>query len=94
MDLRQDSDIWSDGPGDTPYSVQVKFCSIDDTKALVIQAVQADDCDSSIWAVTLSGTQIVAAGNIYVAVTEGNATRTFKLMNALAVEYNSTCGSC
>lgn len=82
------------GSGDTPYSVQVKFCSIDDTKTLVVQAVQASDCDSSIWSVSLSGTQIVAAGNIYIAVTEGNATRTFKLMNALSVEYNSTCGSC
>lgn len=82
------------GPGKQPYSVQVKFCSIDDTKTLVVQAVQADDCDSSIWSVTLSGTQVVAAGNIYIAVTEGMVTRTFKLINALAVEYNSTCGSC
>jgi hypothetical protein len=82
------------GAGDTPYSIQVKFCSIDDSKTLVVQAAQADDCDSSVWSVSLSGTQIVAAGNIYIAVTEGNSTRTFKLMNALAVEYNSTCGSC
>ena len=82
------------GAANTPVSVQVTFCSIDDTKTLVVQATPADDCDGSLWAVTLSGTQIVASGNVFVTVKEGTVSRTFKLMNALAVEYNTTCGSC
>lgn len=82
------------GISNQPFSVQVKFCSIDDTKALTVQAIQVDDCDSSVWSVTLAQTQVVNSGNIYISVTEGTLTRTFRLMNALAVEFNSTCGSC
>ena len=82
------------GVGTTPYGVQVTFCSIDDSKTLTVQAVQADDCDSSIWSVTLSGTQAVNSGNVFFSLKEGNSTRKFMLTNALAVEFNSTCGSC
>jgi len=82
------------GAANLPVSVQVQFCSIDDSKALVIQAQQADGCDGSVWLVKLSGTQAVNSGNVFISVKEGSVTRTFKLMNALAVEFNSTCGSC
>lgn len=82
------------GAGNTPDGVQVTFCSIDDSKTLTVQAVQVDDCDSSIWSVTLSGTQIVNSGNVFFTTKEGTVTRSFKLTNALAVEYTTTCGSC
>jgi hypothetical protein len=77
-----------------PASAQVTFCSIDDSKQLVVQAFQPDSCDSSVWAVSLSGTQIVNSGNVIFSLKEGNATRKFVLMNAMAVELVSTCGSC
>src|SRR5665213_443132 len=54
-----------------PASVQVTFCSIDDTKTLTVQAVPADsDCDGSVWSVSLSGTQAVNSGNILFSVKE------------------------
>jgi hypothetical protein len=78
----------------SPASAQVTFCSIDDSKQLVVQAFQPDDCDSSIWAVSLSGTQAVNSGNLFFTLKEGSVTRKFVLMNAMAVELVSTCGSC
>lgn len=82
------------GSANMPASVQVTFCSIDDSKTLTVVATQPDDCDGSIWAVTLSGTQAVNSGNVFFTVKEGNVTRSFKLTNALAVEFTTTCGSC
>ena len=82
------------GTQNQPYAVQVKFPSIDDSKALVVQAVQASSNDSSVWMVSIAGTQCINSGNVIFTVFEGTSIRTFKLMNALAVEYPGTDGSC
>lgn len=82
------------GSSNQPFGVQAIFPSIDDTKMLTVQAVQADAADSSIWKVTLAPTQMVNSGNVVIAVTEGNSVRKFKLMNAIAVEFPGTDGSC
>jgi hypothetical protein len=83
------------GTQNQPVSMKVTFCSIDDTKTLTVQAQPADiACDGSVWAVTLSGTQYVNSGNVFFSLTEGNSTRTFYIMNGLAVELVNNCGSC
>jgi hypothetical protein len=82
------------GTANTPYSVQVTFPSIDDSRALTVQAIQASPYDNSIWMVVLSGTQMCNSGNVFFSVTEGTATRKFQVTNALSVVFPTNNGSC
>jgi hypothetical protein len=75
------------GSSNQPFGVQVTFLSIDDTKKIIAQAVQADANDSSLWKVTLSSLQVPGGGNVWMAVQEGNAIRRFSVLGMLAVEY-------
>lgn len=82
------------GTANQPYSVSVTFPSIDDSKILTIQAVQVSPADASVWAVTIQANQVPQSGNVGFSVTEGNVTRSFRLTNALAVEFVLQDGSC
>ena len=82
------------GSSNQPYSVTVTFPSLDNAKTITATAVQVDAADSSVWAVKILSTQLPGAGNVIFSITEGNSTRTFKVMNALSVEYPGSDGSC
>jgi hypothetical protein len=82
------------GSQNQPYAVFVKFLSIDNTQVLNIQAIQADVNDSSVWSVTISQVQTPCSGNVLFTVIQGNVTRTFNVMNAIAVDFASNCGDC
>lgn len=77
-----------------PYGVTVTFPSIDDSKIITATAVQVDPNDSSLWSVKILSSQQPGSGNVIFTVTEGSTTRTFKVMNALAVEYPGNDGCC
>ena len=82
------------GTQNLPYGVTVTFPSIDDSKTITATAVQVDANDSSVWAVKILSSQQPGSGNVIFTVTEGSTTRTFKVMNALAVEYPGNDGCC
>ena len=82
------------GTQNQPYGVTVTFPSIDDSKTITATATQVDANDSSVWAVKILSSQQPGSGNVIFTVTEGSTTRTFKLMNALAVEYPGNDGCC
>ncbi len=82
------------GGSNQPYGIQVKFPSIDDAQVITATAVQVDVADNSIWKVTLASSQTPNSGNVIFLVTEGSATRSFKSMNGLAVEFPGNDGSC
>lgn len=82
------------GVPNQPYGVSVKFPSIDNAQVITATAVQADAADNSIWKVTLSSSQTPKSGNVIFTVSEGSASRSFKVANGLSVEYPGTDGSC
>lgn len=77
-----------------PFGITVRFPSVDDSKTILATASMADPNDPSIWQVSISPIQTPNSGNVIFSVTEGSATRTFKLMNGLAVEQVGNDGSC
>lgn len=81
------------GIGQT-FGVVVTAPSIDNSKILQFQAVQADPNDASIWKITILPTQIPSSGNVVFQVIEGNATRTFSVQNAMRTELPGADGSC
>jgi hypothetical protein len=81
------------GIGQT-FGVVVTVPSIDNTKILQFQAVQADPNDASIWKIAILPTQIPSSGNVVFQVIEGNATRTFSVQNAMRTELPGADGSC
>lgn len=82
------------GGSNQPYSVSVKFPSIDSSAVITVSASQVDAADNSLWKVDLTALQVPASGNVVISVTEGSATRQFSLLNALRVEYPGNDGSC
>ena len=96
VDLDQDSLRYMAGLGtqNQPCGVIVTFPSIDDSKAIMANAVQVNAADSSVWQVSMSASQTPTSGNVIVTVIEGSSSRSFKLMNALQVEYPVNSGSC
>lgn len=82
------------GVANQPYGIVVTFPSIDNTKIIAINAVQADPNDSSIWKVSLSSIQTPLAGNVQFAIQEGGKIRRFSVVNMLDVEYPLNEGSC
>ena len=82
------------GVSNQPYSVSVKFPSIDNAQVIVAAATQVDISDSSIWKVSLSATQTPQSGNVVFTVVEGSASRSFNSMNGLSVEIPGNNGSC
>jgi hypothetical protein len=82
------------GSQNQPYSITVKFPSVDDSITILANAIQVNANDSSIWQVSISANQTPTSGNVIFSVTEGTATRSFSIMNALAVTYPSNSGSC
>ncbi len=96
VDLDQDGLRYLAGIGlsNQPFGVTVKFPSIDDALEINATAVQADAADPSVWKVNIASTQQPNAGNVIFSVTEGSDTRTFKLTNALQVEFPGNDGSC
>lgn len=94
VDLDQDRLRYLTGLAATPVSVQVTFPSIDDSKTIQAIATQVSAADGSLWQVNILSTMIPSTGNVIFAVTEGTATRTFRVMNALSVEYPGADGSC
>lgn len=81
------------GSSNQPAGIVVTFPSLDDSKVLAINAVQADPNDGSIWKVSLSSVQVPASGNVQFAVTEGAITRRFSVLNLLSVENPTNDGS-
>lgn len=81
------------GVSNQPYSVQVTFPSIDDTKVVTATAIQVDPADNSIWKIVLGPSQQVNTGNVQFAVFEGSSIRRFNVMNMLNVEFLNN-GSC
>jgi len=94
VDLDQNKLRYLTGLAGTPVGITVTFPSIDDTKKIVATAVQANAADGSIWQVNLLSTMVPASGNVIFNLSEGTVMRTFKLMNALSVEYPGSDGSC
>ena len=82
------------GGSNQPYGVSVKFPSIDDAQVINATAVQADVADNSVWKVSLSASQTPKSGNVIFTVTEGSASRSFKMLNGLLVEFPGNDGSC
>lgn len=80
------------GGANQPYSLNVTFPSIDDTKTITVAATQVDASDSSIWKVSLTANQLPASGNVQFALTEGTATRRWFAMNFIAVQPSTMCG--
>jgi hypothetical protein len=81
------------GSSNQPYGIAVTFPSIDSSRVLTVNAVQADANDSSIWKVSLAPNQNVAGGDVLFALTEGSTTRRFSVLNMLSVEFQND-GSC
>lgn len=82
------------GTSNQPDGVTVTFPSINDTLVINATATQVDPNDSSIWKVLLSSVQTPGSGNVQFAVTEGNTTRRFSVLNMMSVEYPQNDGSC
>jgi hypothetical protein len=82
------------GSQNQPYGVTVTFPSLDDSKTITATAVQADPNDASVWKVNLLSSQLPASGNVIFSVQEGTSVRTFKVLNALGVEYPGQDGCC
>lgn len=95
VDLDQNSLRYLPGIGvsNQPFGVSVKFPSIDDAQIINATAAQVDPADNSIWKVTLSASQIPKSGNVIFTITEGSNARSFKVLNALSVEFTND-GSC
>lgn len=81
------------GSSNEPYAVTVVFPSIDNTKVISLNAVQADPADSSIWKVSILSSQTPNTGNVQFSVAEGTNIRRFSVMSLIAVEFPSN-GSC
>lgn len=82
------------GVGNQPVVVTVTFPSIDDTQVITLTAA-VDPNDSSIFFITLDGTQFPSAGNVQFSVQEGSgAPRTFSVQNMLDVEIANNSGCC
>jgi hypothetical protein len=96
VDLDQNSIRYLAGIGMTnqPYGVVVTCPSVDNSKVLQFQAIQADVNDASIWKIVIAPTQIPSSGNVVFNVIEGSNSRTFKIMNGLNVELPGADGSC
>jgi hypothetical protein len=94
VDLDQDGLRYLTGRAATPVVVRVTFPSIDDSKTIQALATQVNAADGSLWQVNILPTMIPGSGNVIFSVTEGNAARSFKVMNALSVEYPGADGSC
>ena len=94
IDLDQSGSRYMVGVGapNQPYSINVTFPSIDNTKVLTIAAVQ-DPNDSSIWKVSIPANQQPAGGNVQFQIIEGSSTRSFSVTNLIGVEYLNS-GSC
>ncbi len=96
VDLDQDGLRYIPGVGmqNQPAGVVVTMPSIDNTKVLQFQAIQADANDASIWKVVIASTQIPNTGNVIFNVMEGSASRSFSVMAGLSVELPGASGSC
>lgn len=81
------------GSANQPAGVAVTFPSIDSSKVITVNAVQADPNDGSIWMVLLSSSQSPFSGNVQFAVTEGSVTRRFSVLNMISVENPTNDGS-
>ncbi len=82
------------GSQNQPYGITVTFPSLDNSKTVVVQAVQADSNDSSIWKVSTSSLQLLGGGNVQFAIMEGSTVRRFSVMNMIAVDDPTNDGSC
>lgn len=93
VDLDHNSSRYIAGVGtaNQPASMTVTFSSIDDDQIVQIPATQ-DPNDGSIWAFNISPTQHIFGGNVKFSLTEGSATRTFFVMNMMAVENTNNPG--
>lgn len=80
------------GSSNLPVTVTVTMPSIDNSK--IVQSTALPTGDPSIWSINIASTQIPSSGNVIFMVKEGNSTRTFQIMNALAVEIPGASGSC
>lgn len=81
------------GSSNQPDGILVTFPSIDDTQVITAQAIQDPD-DGSIWKVVLGQNQKPNSGNVIFAVTEGNSTRRFSVLNLISVDYPQNDGMC
>ena len=82
------------GSNNQPVGVIVTFASIDSAQTITATATQVSSADGSVWAVSLSGSQVPKSGSVTFAVTEGSVTRRFTAMNVLGVEHPGNDGSC
>lgn len=82
------------GSQNQPYGITVTFPSLDNSKTIVAQAVQADPNDSSIWKVSLSSLQSPGGGNVHFTISEGSVIRRFSVMNMIGVDDPLNDGSC
>jgi hypothetical protein len=80
------------GSSNQPASMIVTFPSIDCTQTIRATATQ-DPNDGSIWSVTLSSVQRPYGGSVQFALTQGNNTNYFSVLNMLCVENPRNCGS-
>lgn len=80
------------GSNNQPVQVIVTFPSIDDRKVITLIATQPDSNDSSIWMVSVPASMQPGTGNVLFSVAEGNATRTFTVLQMIAVEYPGSDG--
>jgi hypothetical protein len=82
------------GASNQPDAIVVTCPSIDNSKCLQFQAIQADVADSSVWKIEIAPTQIPCSGNVIFTVTEGSTVRHFRLINAMHVELPGCDGGC
>ena len=77
-----------------PVSVSVTFQSLDSNNVLTVIATPASASDGSIWSINLAPSQQPAGGNVLFSVTECNGTKTFSVLNLLAVVFPGNEGCC
>lgn len=96
IDLDQEMLRYMAGIGDSnqPYSVLVSIPSIDNSKTVQLPAIQSDPNDASVWQIMINSSQIPNSGNVIFTVYQGTTTRSFKLTNALHVDFPGKDGSC